>query len=83
MLNDATLRKGPVTMSRAEAAHAALASARIEGQPVDARTEEVLLAWGAGHLPDSALGEYADEMERYYRDRWVGDRLGRSPAPSE
>lgn len=54
------------SMTRAEAARAAIASARLSGQPLDARTEEILLAWGAGLLTDSELDEYAEEMKAHY-----------------
>jgi hypothetical protein len=79
MPDDATPGRGTETMTRAEAARAALASARLEGQPVDARTEAVLLAWGAGRLPDSALDEHVEERQRYYVSR-SGGQQGRSPA---
>ncbi len=64
MPNDVKFNGKLESMTRAEAAHAALASARLEGQSVDARTEEVLLAWGAGRLPDTALKERAEEIKR-------------------
>ncbi len=57
------------SLTKPEAARAALASARLEGQPVDAENEATLREWVAGRLPDTALRERAEEIKRQVRAR--------------